>query len=382
MADPVPSLWAEVVGQPAATTILRRAVDRDDVPHALLFVGPIGVGQREATRALAADLNCPEGWPHCGRCSTCRRIGDDQHPAVHHFERQGASHLVDDVREEWLPVATRTLVEGRRKVLRIADAGRTNEAAQNAFLKILEEPPASVTWILETEDPDDLLDTVVSRCRRIDFTLWRPDHLADLAASIGLPDDRRIPLVRAAMGRPDRLRQLADPAVGTARDRHLRLVRELAEAGPGSVARIASEVVAWTRTRQEAAKHEHAEEMERLEASFGDQWPPGVRARIAKRNERREREARTQALRLVLDDLASYLRDLLVVGAGGGEDAVVNVDHLGQLADDAGRVPLALVLEWLDAVAETAEAIEMNGQPELQLERLLLRLAVGLYAPA
>jgi DNA polymerase III subunit delta' len=140
----VTATWDEVLGQPAAVTSLRAALRNDEVAHAWLLVGPKGVGQQEATRALAAALNCPESSSveaGCGSCSTCRRIGRGAHPAVSDLEPEGAYHVVDAVRGEWIPTATRTLTEGRRRVLRVVAADRMNEAAQNAFLKILEEPP-------------------------------------------------------------------------------------------------------------------------------------------------------------------------------------------------------------------------------------------------
>lgn len=379
MAEP---LWDAVTGQPAAVTILRRAVDEEEVPHALLFVGPAGAGQREVARALAADLNCPRGAPACGACSTCRRIASGVHPASRDFVPEGASHVVDAVREEWIPAATRSLVEGTRKVLRVEAADRMNDGAQNAFLKVLEEPPPSVTWILEAEDVDALLETVVSRCRRIDFTLWTPEHLAAYADRLGIPEEERAAAVRAAMGLPNRLVELADPDVAAARRRHLALVGELVDRGPGGVVPLVHELVGWSRERQHARAAANADELDRLEELYGGEWPPGVRTRAQKRHARLEREERTRALLALLDDVGSYLRDVVVVATGGGEEAVVNLDAVDRIRRDAARVPTAVAVDGLAAVAACAEALEGHGQPELQLERLLLRLAVGLYDAA
>jgi DNA polymerase III subunit delta' len=79
---------------------------------------------------------------------------------------------VADVREGWLPAASRTAAEGGWKVLRVVDADRMNEAAANAFLKVLEEPPARTVWILDLADPDELPDTILSRCRAVRFVAW------------------------------------------------------------------------------------------------------------------------------------------------------------------------------------------------------------------
>ncbi len=373
-------MWEGVLGQAAATTMLRAAVEHGEVSHAWLFVGPPEVGQREAVRALAADLNCPNRvrGGACGECSTCRRLAGGTHPALREFEPEGAYHVVDGVREEWIPAATRTLVESRRKVLRIVAADRMNEGAQNAFLKVLEEPPESVVWILEAEDEDALLDTVVSRCRRVDFVPWGAEVLADFAARLGVPEERRAALVRAAMGSPERLSDLADPDVAEARHEHIEVVGRLLDEGIAAVVPTAKALDAWARSRRKVRAARNAAEFARLEECFGGAWPPGVKGRLQKRFERFERDERQRALRIVLDNLGSYLRDLLAAERGATATQAVNADHATQLSRDAARVPAPIALAGLAAVNDCADALERQGNPELHLERLLLRLAMAL----
>jgi DNA polymerase III subunit delta' len=380
------SVWAQVLGQPAAVTAVRAALRADEVAHAWLVVGPRGVGQVELSRALAAALNCPDAPAPdepCGTCSTCERIARGAHPAVADLEPQGSFHLVDDVREEWMPLATRTLTEGRRRVLRIAAADRTNEPAQNAFLKVLEEPPPSVVWVLDVQDEGLLLDTVVSRCRRLDLVPWGPQELRALAVRLGVPLEQQEALSRAALGSPERLRDLADPEVAQARWEHLALLDRLATGGPGQVVPAAKERVAWARSRIAPVKERHQEELARLEDAFGVEgnrgWPPGVKQRLTKRFERLERQEQRRALDLLLDDLSSYLRDLLAARSGAAGDGLVNVDHEAAIRRDAQRLPPDAVVGALGAVARCREALERNGNPELQLERLLLAIALPLY---
>jgi DNA polymerase III subunit delta' len=378
--------WEDVLGQPAAVTAVRAALRADEVAHAWLLVGPRRVGQLELTRALAAALNCPETdtvEEGCGACSTCQRIARGAHPAVADLEPQGASHLVDDVREEWMPLATRTLTEGRRRVLRIVAADRANEAAQNAFLKVLEEPPPSVVWVLDVEDEGALLDTVISRCRRLDLVPWGPEAMRDLADRLGVPHEQREALSRAALGSPGRLEDLADPDIAQARWDHLALLDRLATGGPGQVVPAAKERVAWARSRIAPVKERHQEEFARLEEAFGVEgnrgWPPKVKQRLIKRFERLERQEQRRALDLLLDDLASYLRDLLAVQSGASGDTLVNLDHEAAIRRDAERLPAPAVVGGLQAVARCRDALDRNGNPELQLERLLLALALPLY---
>ncbi len=191
--------------------------------------------------------------------------------------------------------------------------------------------------------------------------------------------------MRASMGSPDRLRDLADPELAQARWDHLAIVDTLAERGPGAVVPMAKELVAWARSRSKALKERHAGEMERLEAAYGVEnnrgWPAGVKQRLTKRFERLERQEQRRALDMLLDDLASYLRDLVAVRAHAGEETIVNLDHRGALQRDAGRLTIGDLVAGLDAITRCREALDRNGAPELQVERLLLALSLPLYRP-
>lgn len=381
--------WDAVLGQPAAVQTLRTALRADEVAHAWLLVGPRGVGQQAATRALAAALNCPESSvpdAGCGTCDTCDRIERGTHPDIVDLEPKGPNYLVEDVREEWLRPVSRTMTEGRRRVLRISAAERTNEAAQNAFLKGLEEPPDSVVWVLDVEDEGALLETVVSRCRRLDFVPWGPAELGLEAERLGIDEAQRPALVRAALGSPERLADLADPDVARARWDHLALLDRLALGGPGEVIPAAKERVQWARSRVAPLKERNAVELGRLEKDFGVDgprgWPAGVKQRLTRRFERLERQEQRRALDLVLDDLSSYLRDLLAVQAGADDQTLINLDHAAALRRDAQRLPAAGAVHGLEAVARCREALDRNGQPELQLERVLYAVALPLYRAA
>lgn len=382
--------WDEVVGQDAAVEAVRAALRRDEVAHAWLFVGPPQVGQVEFARAFACALNCldaPAPDRGCGRCSTCLRILRGVHPAVRDFEPEGSIYVVGRVREEWIPAATRSLTEGRRRLLRIDRADRMNEAAQSAFLKILEEPPPSVVWMLDLEDPAALLDTVLSRCRRLDLVPLGPEAMQALASRLGIADEQRDVLARAAMGMPARLRDLADPDIAAARWRHLGLIDRLATGGPGVVVPLARELTTWAKGRSAAVKDRNLRELDQLKEQFGvdgprGSWPPGVKTRITKRHERLERAEQRRALGIVLDDLGSYLRDLLAAHGGAAPETLVNIDHATAVARDVARIPAHALLESLRDVAGARDALERNGAPELHLERVLMRLALAIYAHA
>lgn len=384
--------WERVRGEPAAVASLRAALVADEVAHAWLLVGPRGVGQRELTQILAMALNCPTPIAPdvaCGVCSTCDRILRGVHPSVEEFEPEGAFHVVDAVRHTWIPTASRSLTEGRRRVLRVVAADRMNVSAQNAFLKLLEEPPPSVVWVLEAEKEDALLDTVVSRCRRLDLVPWTPEVLQAYGGQLepAVPAGQRVALARAALGSPERMRDLADPVIALQRDVNLGIVDRLATGGPGLVVPVAKELNTWAKGRVEPLKAKHKAEFKDLEEAFGVDgprggWPPKVRSRLTKRFERLERQEHRRALDLLLDDLASYLRDLLALQAGGDPAQLVNIDHEPALRRDALRLPPVDAIAGLTAIARCRDALDRNGNPELQLERVLLALALSLYRAA
>jgi DNA polymerase III subunit delta' len=190
-------------------------------------------------------------------------------------------------------------------------------------------------------------------------------------------------LARAAMGSPQRLEALADDDVAAARERHLAVLDDLATAGPGRVVPLAKDLDRWARSRVAPVKDANAARLAELEDAFGVDrgkgWPPGVKGRLTKRFARLERQAHRQALELLLDDLASYLRDVLAVQAGTDADGLVNADHESELRRDALRMPAVGAVAGLAAVARCRDALDRNGNAELQLERLLMSLALPLY---
>ncbi len=376
--------------QPAATRALRRALAADEVSHAWLVSGPSSVGQQDLARALTMALNCDASDvpdEACGVCDRCARIRRGTHELLEVQQPAGAAYVVDDVREGWIRPASRSITDGHRRVMRIVAADRMNEAAQNAFLKVLEEPPPSVVWLLEVEDESVLLDTVVSRCRRLTVVPWGLDALRTRARDLQVPDARVEAVARVALGSPDRVGQLARSDLLAARDDHLALLDRLATEGPGTVVPMAKELTRWAKAQVDPIKQRHAEELSRYEEDLGVDargrgWPPGLKKQLQRRHERIERGAQRQALDLVLDNLATYLRDLLIVASGGSDEAVVNVDHLDDLRRDATRLPVRQVVDGLAAVERCRDALVRNGNPELQLERLFLALSLPLYAAA
>lgn len=373
-----PDVW-DVPGQGRAASVLRGAVAKGGVAHAWAFVGPAGVGQAEVGRVLAAALNCPSpvapGQP-CGTCSTCRRCLRGVYPAHREFVPTGLAHRVDDVRKEWLRAASLSPTEGAWKVLHVHDADRMTEAAANAFLKGLEEPPERTVWILDLADPDEIPETILSRCRALRFHGWSEAMLELEAERSGVEDRDQCALAaRAALGSPVALRRLA--ATGGLDDfrRHRRVLAALRDEGPGyaivAARELADEVARTVKERREAGRLE----LEHLAEQYGDEVPRAVRRQVEERHARHEREARLNVLQAALDDLVGWLRDCLLVAAGGDPAAAISADVPEALRADADHFGPAGLLAAVDAVMATREALELNVQAPLALEALFLLLS-------
>jgi len=370
-------LW-DIPGQEHAAAVLRGACARGEVGHAWAFVGTAGVGQEQAARALVAALNCPgtlDGVPD-GTCDTCDRCRRGAYPSYWEFVPAGTVHRVVEVRELWLSAAYRTALEGRWKVLRILDADRMNEPAGNAFLKALEEPPPHTVWILDVADPDELPDTILSRCRVVRFVSWTAAALDDLAARLGLAEDRdRALAVRGALGSPVSLTRLAPPGGLDDLRAHRSIPRRLRGQGPGAAVVIARELDEEGRRRAAAVGAEGKAELEELAGVYGDAAPRGVVRQVEERAGRRQREARLSVLQAALDDLVGWYRDCLLVGTGGDPADALHADDADALRADAAALSPTVVLASVDRILQTRTDLELNLAQTLALEALFLELA-------
>ena len=165
-----PNTFADVVGQEHVENTLTNAVASGDVAHAYLFCGPRGTGKTTSARLLAKALLC-EGGPTPapdGTCSQCAQIAEGTHPDV--YELDAASRTgVENVREEIISRVQFAPTRGRYKIYIIDEVHMLSNAAFNALLKTLEEPPAHVVFVMCTTDPHKVPETIQSRCQRFDF---------------------------------------------------------------------------------------------------------------------------------------------------------------------------------------------------------------------
>ncbi|HEU4865872.1 MAG TPA: DNA polymerase III subunit gamma/tau [Actinomycetota bacterium] len=169
----------EILGQDHVVRALSGAVREGRLAHAFLFCGPRGTGKTSTARILAKMVNCEQGptAEPCGTCEQCVAVREGQHLDV--VEIDAASHGgVDDARDlrEKAPTAP---VQGREKVYIIDEAQRLSREAFDALLKVFEEPPPGVRFVLATTEPHKMPATIVGRCQRFDFRRVPVEAVAD-----------------------------------------------------------------------------------------------------------------------------------------------------------------------------------------------------------
>lgn len=190
-----PSTFRSVVGQRALTATLKNAIDSGRLAQAYLFCGPRGVGKTSCARIFAKTINClsltPDGEA-CGVCESCRAI--DQGNSFNLVELDAASNnSVNDIRSITDQVNVPPQV-GKYRVFIIDEVHMLSNAAFNAFLKTLEEPPSYVVFILATTEKHKVIPTILSRCQIYDFKRITiqdmVEHLEYVASEEGITTDR------------------------------------------------------------------------------------------------------------------------------------------------------------------------------------------------
>lgn len=171
--------FADFPEQQHVVQLLQRSLERGRLAHAYLFTGD-GLDELEAVaRTVAKTLNCQQprrktasGGPldSCDACLNCRKIGDALHPDVHWVRPESKSRVIviEQMRDLMAEVHLKA-TEAQFKVAVIVAADRLNVQAANAFLKTLEEPPARSILILLSTEPQRILETIISRCLRLNF---------------------------------------------------------------------------------------------------------------------------------------------------------------------------------------------------------------------
>lgn len=186
-----PDTFQTVVGQPSITATLKNAIRNGQLAHAYLFCGPRGVGKTTCARIFAKTINCrnlTDGVEPCNHCESCDSFNGNRSYNIHELDA-ASNNSVDDIRNLTDQVRIPPQV-GKYSIYIIDEVHMLSQAAFNAFLKTLEEPPRHAIFILATTEKHKIIPTILSRCQIFDFNRIRisdiATHLAFVANSEGV----------------------------------------------------------------------------------------------------------------------------------------------------------------------------------------------------
>ncbi len=368
-------------GQAAALAAVERMI-RAGAPQALLLVGPPSIGKTTLALDLAAGLLCHADDPSvrpCGTCRSCRLIDTGEHQDLHRLAPEGPGRQVRiGDPEDPDPGTVRHLirelarlpVEGAHRVALVEGAHRLNEDAQNALLKTLEEPPPGATLILCADEPERLLPTVRSRTAILRLGPVGIRAMEELLAEHGVEAPRSARLARLADGRPGLAVALAAaPEAVAAREELARSLLDLTDLGTAERLLAGRDLLA------------RSADLARLGGAPGDVAPVAPPSDAGKagateldpdaRPARGTPAERRLAAAALLATWTAVARDVAVVAAGS-RSAVRDPALLDDLDAVAGRMPAGAPASFARRLVRAAELLEMNANPELLVDVLVL----------
>jgi DNA polymerase III subunit delta' len=351
--------------QPRAALALTAALGAPG--HAYLFRGPRGSGKAAAARAFAAEL-LADGAADPDDVRRRALLDPSPHPDLVWLRPPGAQHLVEDVRESVIRAASLSPAEAGRRVFVIEEAEDLRDESQNALLKTLEEPAPFAHLILICSEPEQLAETILSRCAPIEFGPLSPDAVLEaMGASADADAAARL------SGGDVELAWLLTSEAGAA----LRATAEKAARAPRSPSAAPEPwrglLAAAGEAGERAGSAEERRLLEEAEVSARRGRKGKLTREAIEQVRRTERRARTQALDLGLALCCDWYRDLAAI-ASGADDVVLNTDRRDQLAEDAEGLDPARARAAVEWVLDTRRRLRVNVSEELALEALWLRL--------
>ena len=343
-------MFDQITGNERVKQLLRRMLEEQRVPGALLFSGEAGIGKKLFALEVAKALNCRSriGVDACGACAICKRISTINFPSSDDPEEKRQIFWTDHPDVGFLEAPTRMFhvkqmralereanfrpYEGNARVFLIDDADKLNDQSANALLKTLEEPPRTANTILITSRPAVLLPTIRSRCQQIRFS----------------------PLAAAEIER-----HLLEHKLANASDARLR-----ARCAAGSLGRALSDDLEDYKERREAM-------LSVLQALA----LTGDRTRLLRASEGLNEARNRDDYEANLELLETLIRDALLVSVGSNEDKIVNADVLPQLEQLAQGLKSRRAAGWIAQIEDVREQLTVNINRKVATDALFLTMA-------
>ncbi len=315
--------FKDIKGQDRPIQLLQRYIESGQLTGSYLFAGPEGIGKRIAAVTLARAVNCLKNkGDSCDTCPSCIKIEKGAHPDIFFLGSQGGEDIkIESIRQLQNDIALRPY-EARKKVFIIDNAHRLTKEASHALLKTLEEPPEDSLIILVSEKPSLLFKTVISRCKIIRFyPLGRRETEESLKSNYGLSNEAAHFLAFFSEGRLGRAIKIKEAGVFEEKNR------------------IIDEFIFSRKTN--------------LSASI-----------------LREREG----LRLGLNILAGWFRDIYMVKIGMPYCALINLDRKNDLLRAMNRYSFSELNEIFNLLSDSLLYLEQNVNAKLLFSNLKISL--------
>ena len=338
--------FRSIIGHRRLVALLSRSIARQALPPSLILSGPAGVGKRLAALSVAQTLNCGDLFhgpastdasdvpevDACGVCPACTRIARGVHPDVLFLEPNDKGNIKIELVRDVIDRCGYRPFEGRRRVTIIDQADALERSAQNALLKVLEEPPSASSFLLVTASPDLLLPTVRSRCPQLRFRPLAVSEVARALTGRGQSESDARAVAALAEGSIGRALEASAETIVEARDVALRVLGQAA----------ASDDV---RRRMDCAKELVAKGAGAAASSERDQLAVYLRAMSILLRDIGALGASADQTLLANPDLAQPLERLSAFGGERGRLAFVAVDRALAALDRYTNAKL--VADWL-----------------------------------
>lgn len=319
--------WGSIIGHADCIARLKNLIEEGRMPHALLFVGPKGIGKFLTAQILAAALFCEQGEKPCGTCSSCRVFFANAHPDFSVVRPDGQAIKIDQIRALQSEISLVPCLSNRRVVI-VDEAELMTVQSANCLLKTLEEPVGNATFILIAGSRRMLLDTIVSRCAAITFQALPVKLLTDALTKRGMAGPEAAVLAK-----------LAEGSFGKAAD--------LEEHGGLALRAQAMELL-------EGSQRWGMEEIWQCASALGE------------------------LDRVKIQEIFLYLkmlfRDLLVLHSDESSILLYNSDFLGRLLDRKSAWSERKLIRAIEKITEIQKMLKANVNTRLACERFLLQL--------
>ncbi len=355
-----PENFATLIGQDNIAVTLKNSILRGQLAHAYLFCGPRGVGKTTTARIFAKMINCSNpsaDMEPCGECESCRSFAEGRSYCIHELDA-ASNNGVEDIKTLIDQVRVAPQV-GKYSVYIIDEVHMLSQAAFNAFLKTLEEPPAHAIFILATTEKHKILPTILSRCQTYDFNRITVDNI-----------------VR-------NLRMIADRESVTIDDESLHVIAQKADGAMRDALTIFDQTVAFCGNAvkyEDVLKNLNVLSYEHCFALVEDFLKGDYPAALLKFDAILAKGF--NALHFVAA-LSSHFRNLLVSRTAGLESLLELPDSLKrQYAEQAMRCSVKFLYDALAVTSQCESGYRASVNPRLHIEFALMKLSFLLSSPA